>query len=240
MSEPALQSSRPPSVYFIDDSSTMREVMKIAFRRENISVSAYQEAAAALAEIEKTPPDVVITDVIMPNMSGFEVCDFIKRHPRLNKMPVVLLSGVVDREVEEKAANVKADELIRKPFQPQDLIARIKRILAAAPVPAPLAALTSGNGNRVTALSGIFSSAPVSVRPPLPALPSPISPPRISAPAASLSLPAARGIPMDAAKLRLEVARLSTLVNKLRAELVGEREYARALEEHVRTLQEAE
>jgi CheY-like chemotaxis protein len=207
----------------------MREVMKIAFRRENINVFAYHDANAALAEIEKTPPDVVITDVIMPNMSGFEVCQFIKRHPRLNKMPVVLLSGVVDPDVEQKAANVKADGLIRKPFQPQDLISRVRGILAAIPAPAAAPAPSP--------LSGIFSSAPGSARPALPALPSPVPSPRIPAPPPLSPSP---GSSMDAPKLRLEVARLSSLVTKLRAELVGEREYARALEEHVRTLQEAE
>jgi twitching motility two-component system response regulator PilH len=224
MSEPRLESARSPAVYFIDDSATMREVMKIAFRRENISVSAYAEAAAALAEIEKTPPDVVITDVVMPSMDGFEVCDFIKRHPQLNKLPVVLLSGVVDQDTEKKAAAVKADELIRKPFQPPDLISCVKRMLASVPVPALPAPSTS--------VKLAFSALPsLSAAPRMPnSLPTPPAPAPQSA----------HGMPADAAKLRLEIARLSALVNKLRTELAGEREYSRALEEHVRTLQEGE
>ena len=59
-----------PTVYFIDDSATMREVIKIAFRRENISVVACHDAAAALVEIETAKPDIVITDVIMPDKDG--------------------------------------------------------------------------------------------------------------------------------------------------------------------------
>ena len=223
MSEPAFESTRSPAVYFIDDSATMREVMKIAFRRENISVSAYPEAAVALAEIEKAPPDVVITDVVMPSMDGFEVCDFIKRHPRLNKLPVVLLSGVVDQDTEKKAAAVKADELVRKPFQPPELISCVKRILASVPAPAPAPS---------TSVKVAFS-----------ALPSLSAPPRMSNALPVAPSPAAQGVhavPADAAKLRLEITRLSALVNKLRAELAGEREYSRALEEHVRTLQEGE
>ena len=86
---------RPPSD-FIDDSATMREVMKIAFRRENIGVVTCQDAATALTEIEQAHPDVVITDVIMPGKDGFEVCQFIKHHPQLSKTPVVLLSGGVN------------------------------------------------------------------------------------------------------------------------------------------------
>src|SRR5438477_8467762 len=119
----------------------MREVIKIAFRRENIDVVAYADAASALTTIEQSKPDVVITDVIMPDKDGYEVCQHIKQHPRLNKTPVILMSGVVNRAVAEKAFSVKADELIRKPFQPQDLITRVKHLLypgapvAAAPPP---------------------------------------------------------------------------------------------------------
>jgi len=57
---------RIPTVYFIDDSATMREVIKIAFRRENINVITCADAASALAQFEQNRPDVVITDVIMP------------------------------------------------------------------------------------------------------------------------------------------------------------------------------
>lgn len=152
--------SATPTIYFIDDSATMREVIKIAFRRENINVVACHDAALALAEIEKTRPDIVITDVIMPDKDGYDVCQYIKSHPELAKTPVVLMSGVVNRAVAERAFAVKADELLRKPFQPQDLIARVKHLLnpnAATPNPAAAA-------NAAAALSSIFS-APASPRP---------------------------------------------------------------------------
>ncbi|HTK95060.1 MAG TPA: response regulator, partial [Terriglobales bacterium] len=102
-----------PTVYFIDDSATMREVIKIAFRRENINVVACSDAASALAQIEQNRPDVVISDVIMPDKDGYEVCQYIKQHPVLGRTPVILMSGVVNKSVAEKAFAVKADELIR-------------------------------------------------------------------------------------------------------------------------------
>ena len=97
-----------PTVYFIDDSATMREVIKIAFRRENINVLTSHDAVLALEEIEKKRPDIVITDVIMPVKDGYEVCQFIKTHPELSKTPVVLMSGVVNRAVAERAFAVHA------------------------------------------------------------------------------------------------------------------------------------
>src|SRR5580704_12054008 len=128
MSE-TLTATRTPTVYFIDDSATMREVIKIAFRKENIHVITCANAASALERFEQTAPDVVITDVIMPDKDGYQVCEFVKQHDRLGKTPVILMSGVVNRSVAERATAVKADELIRKPFQPQDLIARVKNLL---------------------------------------------------------------------------------------------------------------
>src|ERR1700736_957401 len=125
---------RAPTVYFIDDSATMREVIKIAFRRENINVITCADAASALAQFEQNRPDVVITDVIMPNQDGYAVCSQIKQHPEFGGIPVVLMSGVVNKTVADKAVAVHADELIRKPFQPQELISRVKSLLAPKPV----------------------------------------------------------------------------------------------------------
>src|ERR1044071_3207797 len=96
-----------PTVYFIDDSATMREVIKIAFRRENINVVACHDAAAALTEIETAKPDIVITDVIMPDKDGYDVCQHIKSHPALAKTPVILMSGVVNRAVGGKTIRRK-------------------------------------------------------------------------------------------------------------------------------------
>ena len=121
---------RAPTVYFIDDSATMREVIKIAFRRENINVITCADAASALAQFEQNRPDVVITDVIMPNQDGYAVCSQIKQHPEFGGIPVVLMSGVVNKSVADKAVAVQADELIRKPFQPQELIGRVRTLLA--------------------------------------------------------------------------------------------------------------
>jgi len=120
---------RPPTVYFIDDSATMREVIKIAFRRENINVITCGDARSAIAQFPQNRPDVVITDVIMPDQDGFSVCSEIKQHPDYSSIPVVLMSGVVNKTVADKAVAVHADELIRKPFQPQELILRVKGLL---------------------------------------------------------------------------------------------------------------
>jgi CheY-like chemotaxis protein len=271
--------SATPVVYFIDDSATMREVIKIAFRRENISVVACHDAASAIAMMDQNVPDVVISDVIMPDKDGYEVCQYIKQHPRLGKIPVVLMSGVVNRSVAEKAFAVKADELIRKPFQPQDLITRVRHLLQPRSAPAVGDPGAQANASAV-ALSSIFSgAAPAAARPaaspfaaqgatPPPTLPvprppanvapavatpmaippAPVSVAPVAAPQAPLPQPAPSRVPpppvagqsMDQAKMRVALMRLESQIKKLESELAAEREYSRALEEHIKTLQDAE
>jgi len=244
---------RTPTVYFIDDSATMREVIKIAFRRENINVITCADAASALAQFEQNRPDVVITDVIMPDQDGYSVCSQIKQHPEFSQTPVVLMSGVVNKSVADKAVSVKADELIRKPFQPQELIARVKSLLepkSATPVPVAERSTPSN------ALSNLFSPPPVpvaprNVAPPPPAAATPESAwPRALAEAFTLRQPqhdpqqsiaaTVRPAPTtaDIQKLRVEIAHLDLLVKKLQAELQIERQYNQALETQIGTLTE--
>ena len=252
-----------PTVYFIDDSATMREVIKIAFRRENINVIACHDAASAFAQIELQAPDVVITDVIMPDKDGYEVCQHIKHHPTLSKTPVILMSGVVNKAVADKAFAVKADELIRKPFQPQDLITRVRHLLNPAAVAAPMPPAAAAAS--AAALSSIFSApagaAQLRTRPAMPpvsappaytqpgappqqyASPAPPAPaPRVIPPMPQRPVPAGSAAPasLDLQKMKLELMRLENLVKKLQSELEAEREYTRALEEHVKTLTESE
>jgi CheY-like chemotaxis protein len=161
---------RTPTVYFIDDSATMREVVKIAFRRENINVVTCSDAASALAQFEQNPPDAVITDVIMPDQDGYSVCTQVKQHPQFAHIPVVLMSGVVNKTVADKAVAVHADELIRKPFQPQELIGRVKALLHPKPAASSTdyAAAPSHAAESRTALTSLFAPppAPVSAPPP--------------------------------------------------------------------------
>jgi CheY-like chemotaxis protein len=248
---------RTPTVYFIDDSATMREVIKIAFRRESINIITCADAAAALAQFVQNPPDAVITDVIMPDQDGYSVCTQIKQHAEYGSVPVILMSGVVNKTVADKAIAVHADELIRKPFQPQELIGRVKSLLGpkfAAPTlerhvgasslqtlfapPAPPQAIPAPPP--VYAAPQALPPAPPEMAPPENAWPRALAEaftPRPAAPAA----PPTQGFraPVaspDIVKLKTEIARLELLVKKLQTELQIERQYNQALEQHVHNL----
>jgi twitching motility two-component system response regulator PilH len=260
-----IETRNVPTVYFIDDSATMREVIKIAFRRESIHIITCADAASALSQFEQNPPDVVITDVIMPDQDGYSVCSQIKQNPQLAKTPVILMSGVVNKSVADRAVAVQADELVRKPFQPQELIGRVKNLLAIGNPPVK-PATTEETAVATPSLTGLFAAQPSSPAPQPTLVPSPT--PLPSQPAAEAKQadtvwpralaeafiqqnaaqqpqapqPAAptgarpSSLSPDALKLRAEITRLDLLVKKLQTELQIERQYNQALELHVRSL----
>src|ERR1700730_6970903 len=160
-----------PNVYFIDDSATMRQVVKIAFRRENFNVVTCSDMASAVAQFDEAAPDAIISDVIMTDKDGYQLCQYVKQHPVYCGTPVFLMSGVVNKEVAERAHEVKADELIRKPFHPQDLVARVKKLLdRSEPEPTLAQKYDVGQPNPLTQLfersANLFPQSPQAPRPP--------------------------------------------------------------------------
>ncbi len=255
---------RVPTIYFIDDSATMREVIKIAFRKESIHVIACHDAASALALFAESKPDAVITDVIMPDKDGYEVCRHVKQDPELRSTPVILMSGVVNRQVAEKAMEAGANELMRKPFQPQELVTRVKNLLNPKPATdAPTAApredypAAAPTAPPATSLSNLFAPpaqlSPVPMQHDTPfeerrtVVPSPgtastanfASPaPAVQSPSPAPSAPASATPSTDILKLRSEIRRLEMLVKKLQSELQGEKQYCAELESQLRVQQE--
>ena len=249
MSE-TLTAVRIPTVYFIDDSATMREVIKIAFRKENIHVITCPDAASALRQFGDTAPDAIITDVIMPDKDGYEVCQFIKEHEQFGRTPVILMSGVVNKTVAERAMSVKADDLIRKPFQPQDLIGRVKNLLHPKSADPSVAENSAGDPAPAAprtpppTLNSLFYTGPSAAAAPGSVAPRPSAPPAARTPARPgppASVPrAAAPATADAHKLRNDMLRLELLVKRLQAELEAKTQYCAALEAHIKSLQESE
>jgi CheY-like chemotaxis protein len=265
VAEAGAMGKRAPTVYFIDDSATMREVIKIAFRKENITVITAGDAASAIAQFDQNPPDAVITDVIMPDQDGYSVCSQIKQHERFGRTPVILMSGVVNKSVADKAVSVGADELIRKPFQPVDLIARVKSFLEPKSAEPPAPAAPAPRSPAASPLSGLFVPQPPKPSPPatpamplasppreapwptalanafqpLPSAPAPDLPPAAPVPVgfpAAPQTPVRAAAPGDIQRLKTEISRLELLIKKLQTELQIERQYNQALELHIKSL----
>ena len=124
----------------MDDSRSVRQVVQRALESKRIEVLSAASGSEAMEQIGREAPDLIVCDVIMPDMDGYQICDFVKKHPTLGHTPVLLISGIVNTTVLERAAKVRSDDVMRKPFAADELLHRIESFLPA-PGRAPAAAV---------------------------------------------------------------------------------------------------
>jgi len=139
-----------PKVLVVDDSLSVRKVVQRALESRRIEVLSAASGTEALEQIGREAPDLIVCDVIMPDMDGYQICDFVKKHPTLSHTPVLLISGIVNGTVLERAAKVRSDDVMRKPFAAEELLQRIESFLnaqsrtpSASPLPAAPATVTA-------------------------------------------------------------------------------------------------
>jgi CheY-like chemotaxis protein len=100
-----------------DDSITIQKVVDLTFADEGVTVLCVNNGRDAVDRIEEYAPDVVLADVFMPQMNGYEVCEYIKQNDKLKHIPVMLLVGSFEPFDEAEARRVGADDTLTKPFQ---------------------------------------------------------------------------------------------------------------------------
>src|SRR5262245_55460006 len=132
-------------VLVVDDSLSVRKVVERALVARQLEVVSAASGNEAIAQIERELPDLVVCDVVMPDRDGYEICRFVKSHPKLGQVPVLLISGIVNGTVLEQAAEARSDDVLRKPFEAAELVRKVSELLAgngssARPATAPLSA----------------------------------------------------------------------------------------------------
>jgi len=118
-----------PKILLVDDESASRAALETLLRREGFEVHDASGGAAALAECVSFRPDLVLLDVLMPGMSGFEVCKRIKAAPETRLTPVVLITGLSATEDRIKGINAGADDFLSKPIDFNELLARTRSLI---------------------------------------------------------------------------------------------------------------
>lgn len=116
-----------------DDSVTIQRVIELTFSGEDVQVLAVNDGEQAIARIPLERPDVVLADIGMPRKGGYEVSAFVKGRADLAHIPVLLLAGAFEPVDQARAEQVKADGVLIKPFEPRQVIERVKELLAAVP-----------------------------------------------------------------------------------------------------------
>jgi CheY-like chemotaxis protein len=129
------------TILLADDSLTIQKVVELTFGETEHEVVAVSEGAELLRRLPELRPDLVICDVIMPGMDGYEVCQQIKSDPATLHIPVVLLTGTFEPFDRDRAIAAGCSEIITKPFEARKLVDTVERLLESdTEAPAPAAA----------------------------------------------------------------------------------------------------
>jgi len=121
----------PKTLLLADDSVTIQRVIELTFAHEDVRVVSVSDGRRAVQWMETEWPDIVLVDVEVPEVDGYAVCTHVKQSSRLKGVPVLLLAGAFEPVDEAKAKSIGCDGVLVKPFEPQQLVSRVKALLAA-------------------------------------------------------------------------------------------------------------
>ncbi len=116
-------------VLVVEDSVTQREMITDLLKDSGLSVTVANDGVEALERIQGQRPDLVVLDIVMPRMNGYEVCRRIKADPKTQSVPVVMCSSKGEEFDRYWGMKQGADAYIAKPFEPQELVGTVKQLL---------------------------------------------------------------------------------------------------------------
>ncbi len=120
---------RTPKILIVDDVQLNLELQKTYLASSGYDVVVAMDGEEALAKVETEKPDLVLLDVMMPKLNGFEVCQILKNNPKTQFIPIILVTALQDVEDRVRGIESGADDFISKPFNKMELMARVKSLL---------------------------------------------------------------------------------------------------------------
>ncbi|HVK05489.1 MAG TPA: response regulator [Armatimonadaceae bacterium] len=120
-----------PRILAVDDEPNIVRLIQVNLERHGYTVETASNGAQALAKIKANRPDLLVSDVMMPEMDGFELLANVRRDPSLTDLPVIMLTAKAQDKDVMTGYQYGADMYLTKPFNPQELLQFVKRILAS-------------------------------------------------------------------------------------------------------------
>jgi DNA-binding response OmpR family regulator len=119
----------PKTLLLADDSVTIQRVIELTFAHEDVRVVSVSDGRRAVQWMDAEWPDIVLVDVEVPEVDGYTVASHVKQSSRLRHVPVLLLAGAFEPIDEERVRQIGCDGVLVKPFEPQQLVTRVKALL---------------------------------------------------------------------------------------------------------------
>jgi twitching motility two-component system response regulator PilG len=123
-----------PVVLVVDDSPTVRKIVQLTLQREHIRVVTAGDGLSALAAVSDEEPDLILLDIMLPRMDGYNICQVIRKNMAYRDMPIIMLSGKDGLFDKMRGKLAGSTEYITKPFDSAELVATVKRYLESVPV----------------------------------------------------------------------------------------------------------
>jgi len=119
------------TILLVEDDRSIRRYLEVILSRAGFKVITAADGLEAMKVALASPIDAVVTDAVMPHLNGYELCRFLRRHPKLSCLPVILLSGL-ERADSAPDADSRADVYLAKPVRPEELTSSLGRLLLQA------------------------------------------------------------------------------------------------------------
>lgn len=140
-------------ILVVEDDKDIVELVRYNLEKDGYQVTACSDGATGLAQIRKSPPDLLLLDLMLPKLSGLEICKEIRRDDRLGRLPILMLTARGEEADRIVGLELGADDYVTKPFSPRELVARVKALLRRVQQPGEEAKLLEIGALRVDPIS---------------------------------------------------------------------------------------
>ncbi len=117
------------TILIVDDSASVRKLVELTLRRSGYSVISAVSGISALATLAETRPDLILLDVMLLSLDGFQLCRAVRNHPDYAEIPIIILSGRESEADRQTGMDAGVDAYLTKPFKPNQLTSIVKQVL---------------------------------------------------------------------------------------------------------------
>lgn len=120
-------------VLVVEDDESTQELIRFTLENKGFTVDAVNDGSLAIKQIRTNTPDVIVLDIMLPSMDGYQVCQIIKHNVLYQSIPIIMLSAKIKREDISKGLEHGADDYMTKPFEPEKLVEKVRSFAAKKP-----------------------------------------------------------------------------------------------------------